>query len=63
MATKTYKREVAIVMFLVFLGLSGCYLYSGDNNFWIVAQSLLPYTMVFAGGAFGLDAYAKQISK
>ena len=63
MVSKTYKREASVVLFLVFLGLSACFLYSGDNNFWIVAQSLLPYTMVFAGGAFGLDAYAKQISK
>lgn len=61
MTAKTYKRETAIVM-LVLLGAA---------HFWGVfderaaemAVYLTTPVFLFAGAAFGMDSYAKQVRK
>lgn len=58
---KTYKREVAGLLLAICVGLTGWFLYSGDENYWMVAQFLFTPSVAFAGMAFGLDSYAKQI--
>lgn len=61
MTPKTYKREAAIVMLLF---LAGLFLWgiweprAGD-----AAQYLTTPIFLFAGAAFGVDAYAKQVLK
>lgn len=51
---KTYKREVSMIM-LAFL--ASLFLW-GDQE---AARFLTMPIFMFAGAAFGLDAYAKQI--
>ena len=58
---KTYKRETAILLLVTFFGLTGWFLYSGDENYWKVAQFMFMPSVTFAGLAFGMDSYAKQI--
>jgi len=54
MKDKTWKREVAFLLlcFVCYLALFGSL---------EVLRVLAPLVFLFAGGAFGLDAFAKQI--
>lgn len=54
MDNKTWKREVAFLLlcFTCYLALFGTL---------EVLKVMAPLTFLFAGGAFGLDAFAKQI--
>lgn len=61
MKQKTYKREFAAFLMLAFLGLTGYFLWTGDENYWEVAQFIFTPTVGFAAMAFGMDSYAKQI--
>lgn len=54
MKDKTWKREVAVIL-LVFIGYISLF---GDIE---VLRILVTPIFLFAGGAFGLDAFAKQI--
>jgi len=58
---KTYKRECAGLM-LAFVGLIGVYaIMTGSQEAIQVLDALATPVMVFAGGAFGIDAWAKQV--
>ena len=54
MKNKTFKREVAFLLlcFTCYLALFGSL---------EVLKVMAPLTFLFAGGAFGIDAFAKQI--
>jgi hypothetical protein len=57
---KTYKREVAVAM-LIFVGafhVLGMWMPEAIQ----VAEYLTTPVFIFAGAAFGMDAYAKQVS-
>jgi hypothetical protein len=57
---KTYKREVAVAM-LIFVGVFhvlGMWMPEAIQ----VAEYLTTPVFLFAGAAFGMDAYAKQVS-
>lgn len=56
---KTWKREIAALMLLIYFGLliSGVF-YPAAHA---AAESLKFQVFAFAGLAFGLDAFAKQI--
>ena len=56
---KTFKREVAVVM-LGFLGVMFVWGVSTDTAAQAARFLTLPI-FTFAGGAFGLDAWAKQL--
>jgi hypothetical protein len=58
MKTKTYKREVALVMLVCLAGLFGLGFYSPQAT--QVAEFLTFPIFTFAGGAFALDAAFKQ---
>ena len=58
MKTKTYKREVALVMLVCLAGLFGWGVYSPQAM--QVAEFLTFPIFTFAGGAFALDAAFKQ---
>jgi len=60
MMAKTYKREVALGM-LVFLGvlfLAGIF----NEEVLGIAEYLTTPVFLFATAAFGIDAYAKQVT-
>ena len=60
MGVKTYKREVAVVMLTTFYGF--CVIAAlGDAQALDVARILSVPTHLAVGGAFGLDAYARQV--
>ena len=56
---KTYKREVACVMLVLTFGLAigGAW----EPQAMAVAEIMVWPVFMFAGAAFGLDAFAKQI--
>ena len=56
---KTYKRETAHAMLAVYFGLliAGVWSEAAAEQ----AAALCPYAFTFAGLAFGMDAYSKQI--
>ena len=57
---KTYKREVALSLFAA---LAGGFLYghaTGDASVVESAKFMATPVFLFAAGAFGLDAFAKQ---
>lgn len=58
---KTYKREVAggMLAFLATMSVAGVVIPGALN----VAETLVTPIFLFAGGAFGMDAYASQIKK
>ncbi len=58
---KTYKREVAYVLFgfLATMAVAGIFL----PGAFATAEYLVTPIFLFAGGAFGMDAYARQIQK
>lgn len=58
---KTYKREVAYSMlgFLATMSVAGVVIPGALD----VAETLVTPIFLFAGGAFGMDAYARQIQK
>jgi len=58
MKTKTYKREVALVMLVCLAGLFGWGVYSPQAM--QVAEFLTFPIFTFAGGAFAIDAAVKQ---
>ena len=58
MKTKTYKREVALVMLVCLAGLFGWGVYSPQAM--QVAEFLTFPIFTFAGGAFALDSAFKQ---
>jgi len=52
--TKTYKREISVVLLAGF-----CWVvYQGDTE---MVKVLVWPTFTFAAAAFGLDSYAKQV--
>ncbi len=58
---KTYKREVAGGMLIFLAGMSTTgMIYPGALA---VAETLVTPIFLFAGGAFGMDAYASQVQK
>lgn len=59
---KTGKREVAFSCLLFCAGLSGYVAATGSPSGLSVLQLWIPSTFLFAAGAFGLDALAKQLS-
>jgi len=64
---KTYKRETALasLSFLAALGVNGAaadwFGYEATNTLAVLGILATP-VMVFVGGMFGLDSYAKQVS-
>lgn len=58
---KTYKRETALVM-LVLLGASHLWGVFDERAADMAVYLTMPIFM-FAGAAFGLDAYAKQVQR
>ena len=58
---KTYKREVtyALFGFLAAMAVAGVFLPGAFET----AKYLVTPIFLFAGGAFGMDAYARQIQK
>jgi len=60
---KTYKREFAGILVVIWLGLVGVFLWTEADKYWTVATTIMPYVFVIAGGAFGLDSLAKQVRK
>ncbi len=61
MTEKTYKREVAVVMLAMYFGaqITGLW-YPMALGF---AEAVKSEVFLFAGGAFAMDAYAKQVQK
>lgn len=61
MKEKTYKREFGTALVAVLIGffIGGAY----SEYFYDVAELLLTPVMLFAGAAFGLDSYAKQVQR
>ena len=59
MAEKTYKREVAIAMLFAVFGLAIAGVW--EQGAADAAKMLSWPVFMFAGAAFGLDAFAKQI--
>lgn len=58
---KTWKREVALGL-LAYCGALGVYVAAtGSPSGLAVLQLWLPSSFLFAAGAFGLDALAKQL--
>lgn len=57
---KTFKRETAVAMLAVALGLL-IWGASGNAAAEQSAEALLAYAVPFAALAFGLDAYSKQL--
>jgi hypothetical protein len=60
---KTGKREFAGFLVIIWLGLVGTFLWTEDQKYWTVATTIMPYVLVIAGGAFGLDSLAKQVRR
>lgn len=61
MTHKTFKREVAVSMLLVVLGLS---IYGSIEPQALESAKVLVWPVfAFASGAFGLDAVVKQIKR
>lgn len=59
--TKTYKREVAVVMLLYYFGmLTAGIWYPGAAE---AAEAVKFEAFAFAAGAFALDAVAKQVNR
>lgn len=58
---KTGKREVALGCLCYCAGLGGYVAATGSPSGLAVLQLWLPAAFLFAGGAFGLDALAKQM--
>lgn len=58
---KTGKREVALGCLCYCAGLGGYVAASGSPSGLAVLQIWLPASFIFAGGAWGLDAWAKQL--
>lgn len=58
---KTGKREVALGCLCYCAGLGGYVAASGSPSGLAVLQIWLPAAFLFAGGAFGLDAWSKQL--
>lgn len=57
---KTYKREAGVVMLAALASLFGYGLAAGSAQALDVAEFLTTPVFMFAGGAFGMDAIAKQ---
>jgi len=60
---KTYKREFASALVVMWIGLTGMFLWTGEGRYWTVVQEVMPYVLLLSAGAFGLDALAKQIRR
>lgn len=60
---KTYKRETALAMLAGVALLCVTGLYAGDDMALEWAKLLVPPVFLFAAGAFGLDAVAKQLPR
>jgi len=60
MDVKTYKRELAVAMLAVLYGF-GLWAAAGGEQALEVVKILSVPTFLAAGGAFGLDALAKQL--
>jgi hypothetical protein len=58
---KTGKREVALGCLCYCAGLGGYVAASGSQSGLAVLQLWLPASFLLAGGAFGLDAWSKQL--
>lgn len=58
---KTGKREVALGCLAYCAGLGGYVAVSGSPSGLAVLQLWLPASFLLAGGAFGLDAWSKQL--
>jgi len=58
--SKTYKRETAGVM-LAFLGGMFVWGVAGNADAMATAESLKMPLLLWAGGAFGMDAWSKQL--
>jgi len=60
---KTYKRELSVAVFILWVALTGVFLWTEDDKYWTVATSIMPYVFILVGGAFGLDSLAKQVRR
>lgn len=58
---KTYKREVAIAMLCFLAGLTLAGIAYPDSLAWDAAKYFTMPIFTFAGLAFGMDAYTKQV--
>jgi uncharacterized membrane protein YiaA len=56
---KTYKRETALVLLLVYIGLLVAGVWSPEA--FNASEALKLQVFAFAALAFGMDAYSKQI--
>ena len=61
MTEKTYKREAASILLTFLMGLVGVWVFGENLHAAQAVEVLLTPFITFAGMAFGLDAYAKQI--
>lgn len=59
-ATKTFKRETAVVLLLLWAGMGVFGAVAGDQYFIQVARDMGYPVMGFATAAFGIDAVGKQ---
>lgn len=59
MTNKTYKREVAMVMLAALFALYVAGMWIPEAT--TAAEALKHEVFIFAGGAFAMDAYAKQV--
>ena len=62
-SVKTYKREAACAALLFLAGLTMAAIGYPDSLAWEAAKHFTVPIFTFAGMAFGLDAYAKQIKQ
>jgi hypothetical protein len=60
---KTFKREVATALLAFCAGVAGWHVYSGSEAAFRVLELFIAPTFLFAAGAFGLDAAAKQLRR
>jgi hypothetical protein len=58
---KTWKREVALALLAYCAGLGGYVAATGSPSGLAVLQLWLPSSFLFAAGAFGMDAWSKQL--
>jgi len=46
---KTYKREFAGILVVIWLGLVGVFLWTEADKYWTVATTIMSYVFVIAG--------------
>lgn len=58
---KTYKREVSLALLAYCAGLGVYVAATGSPSGLAVLQLFIPSSFIFSAGAFGLDAWSKQL--